>query len=278
MFYDYLLPFQEKFLNVQKEFVPTLHYVVLDYFNILKNNQPNKDDSKILQYLKNEIIMQTKEKITLNNYHWAALFLHPIFKSFLLLNTVSERKQKVREIKKFLIFLSAARHDNIDNSKQNKDVAKEQQKPESVQIAKSLSSYSEFTEYKNSPEKESILQLKEKSITKEIDIYLNCNFKLTISQQENPLLFWSEKTEEFPVLSHIAEMIYVIPASNSISERAFSLCGNILGKKKSNMKPETLDQLIRFRKKLLNQIEIERKSLISEKGMEVEHIKKLKLS
>jgi hypothetical protein len=69
MFYDYLLPFQEKFLNVQKEFVPTLHYVVLDYFNILKNNQPNKDDSKILQYLKNEIIMQTKEKITLNNYH-----------------------------------------------------------------------------------------------------------------------------------------------------------------------------------------------------------------
>ena len=64
------------------------------------------------------------------------------------------------------------------------------------------------------------------------------------SSTVDPLTWWRERAPTYPIISHLAKKYLAIPASSVPSERIFSLAGNIVTKKRANLKPENVDRLI----------------------------------
>jgi len=71
--------------------------------------------------------------------------------------------------------------------------------------------------------------------------YLNENLLLITG---DPLLWWKEKENEYPVLSRIARKFLGITATSAPSERIFSKAGFIMNERRLAMKDELLDELI----------------------------------
>lgn len=71
---------------------------------------------------------------------------------------------------------------------------------------------------------------------------------------ENPLHFWKDHGLEFPILAKVACQIFSIPASTASVERAFSASGNIVNKRRSNIKPCQLDNIIFLRSMYFNSV------------------------
>jgi hypothetical protein len=61
----------------------------------------------------------------------------------------------------------------------------------------------------------------------------------------DPLQWWSQRTEKFPLLSDIARRVFVIPASSAECERHFSAFNahHIITAQRNNMYPETVQAL-----------------------------------
>lgn len=64
----------------------------------------------------------------------------------------------------------------------------------------------------------------------------------------DPLKWWASHEVLYPRISRLAKQILAMPASSVPSERIFSLAGNIVNKKRSQLKPENLDLLIFLKK------------------------------
>lgn len=66
-----------------------------------------------------------------------------------------------------------------------------------------------------------------------------------ITDDFDPLQWWSQRTEKFPLLSDIARRIYVIPASSAECERHFSAFNarHIITAQRNSMSPETVEAL-----------------------------------
>ena len=61
---------------------------------------------------------------------------------------------------------------------------------------------------------------------------------------ENVLDWWKDHETVLPKLSILARSILPIPARSSSSERAFSVAGRILDKRRCLLKPESVDSLV----------------------------------
>lgn len=71
---------------------------------------------------------------------------------------------------------------------------------------------------------------------------------------DNPLLFWKNHALEFPLLAKVACQVFSVPASTALVERAFSASGHIVTKRRSNIKPSQLDNVIFLRSMFFNPI------------------------
>jgi len=69
-----------------------------------------------------------------------------------------------------------------------------------------------------------------------------------ISLSSDPLAWWNEKKDHFPILSHLAQKYLAVSATSTASERLFSDAGNLLTNKRTRMKP-TLFKKIMFLKR-----------------------------
>ena len=87
----------------------------------------------------------------------------------------------------------------------------------------------------------------------EVDSHAKTNFEedffQTLVQAENgfnPVKFWLSTliASQFPVLSRLANGIFSIPASSASRERTFSLAGNSVTKKRSQLSSSTVDALM----------------------------------
>lgn len=84
-------------------------------------------------------------------------------------------------------------------------------------------------------------KLHKSSIKEELEMYLNLSL---ISRTDNPIIWWKEKKEVFPILKEMAAKFLSAPASSVYSERIFSEVGNIYDESRSNLLPRNAEKLL----------------------------------
>jgi len=65
-----------------------------------------------------------------------------------------------------------------------------------------------------------------------------------IPLDSNPLVWWNEKKDKFPVLGCFAQKYLAVSATSTASERLFSDAGNLLTNKRTRMKPELFKKIM----------------------------------
>ena len=60
----------------------------------------------------------------------------------------------------------------------------------------------------------------------------------------NQLLWWKDHQELFPLLSHLARVVFAVPAASSKSERVFSVAGNTVIPKRASLDPGKVEDLV----------------------------------
>ncbi|KAK2648238.1 hypothetical protein Ddye_015727 [Dipteronia dyeriana] len=74
--------------------------------------------------------------------------------------------------------------------------------------------------------------------------YLEAQFDAVEDKEEfNLLLWWKTYTYRYPVLSHLARDVLVIPVPTVFSEQAFSTIGYIIEPRRSCLSPEMVEVL-----------------------------------
>ncbi|CAF4224953.1 unnamed protein product [Rotaria sp. Silwood2] len=79
----------------------------------------------------------------------------------------------------------------------------------------------------------------------EIDRYINS--KLSFSNDDTLLGWWSKHSLIFPQLTLLARSLFGIPASSATSERVFSSTGRILEKRRQLLNPDIVDDILMIR-------------------------------
>ena len=85
----------------------------------------------------------------------------------------------------------------------------------------------------------------EDRITDKLRDYNKETSPLATPGEFDPLFWWGERTDKFPLLSDIARRIFVIPASSAECERHFSAFNarNIITPLRNLMHPETVEAI-----------------------------------
>ncbi|KAK2639473.1 hypothetical protein Ddye_027268 [Dipteronia dyeriana] len=74
--------------------------------------------------------------------------------------------------------------------------------------------------------------------------YLEAQFDVVVDKEEfDLLLWWKTYTYRYPVLSHLARDVLVIPVSTVSSEQAFSTSGRIIEPRRNCLSPEMVEVL-----------------------------------
>ena len=60
----------------------------------------------------------------------------------------------------------------------------------------------------------------------------------------SPLMWWKQNQSRFPALARMARRYLSVPATSTPSERAFSIAGGIVNKKRACLLPENVSMLI----------------------------------
>lgn len=71
-----------------------------------------------------------------------------------------------------------------------------------------------------------------------------------IKLEENPLTWWRQHQESFPLLAKLAKSYLAIQGTSVPSERVFSTAGDIVSAQRAALSPENVDMLIFLKKNL----------------------------
>jgi hypothetical protein len=73
-----------------------------------------------------------------------------------------------------------------------------------------------------------------------------------IPLQSDPLIWWNEKKDKFPILSNLAQKYLAVSATSTASERLFSDAGNLLTNKRTCMKPKLFKKIMFLKRNASN--------------------------
>ena len=79
-------------------------------------------------------------------------------------------------------------------------------------------------------------------IVDEISRYIECRVKPT--EAECILGWWKKNASSFPKLATVARFILAIPSSSAASERSFSAAGQTISDRRTNLSPDTVDDIL----------------------------------
>ena len=79
-------------------------------------------------------------------------------------------------------------------------------------------------------------------IEQDIQIYENTIYE--VPEDNNPLIFWRDQQQSLPILSKIAKSVFVIQASLAESERHFSMAGQMVTERRSQLDPEYVEAFV----------------------------------
>ena len=78
-----------------------------------------------------------------------------------------------------------------------------------------------------------------KELTDEIEDYLTCT-----ETSSSILNYWESKSRIWPKLSAISKVILAVPATETSSERVFSIAGRTLEERRTQLSEENVDDLL----------------------------------
>ena len=68
-----------------------------------------------------------------------------------------------------------------------------------------------------------------------------------LDRTNNPLAWWAENKNKYPILSTLARSILCVPATSAPCERLFSYAGNIVSNDRNRLLPENAEEIIFLR-------------------------------
>ncbi|CAF2710518.1 unnamed protein product [Rotaria sp. Silwood2] len=230
---------------------------LLDY-NLADDGERSREGSPVLDddlvdelqginFFWNRIRCLLNEMFTLDIRHYAATALHPKYRSLTLCSS-KERSECYEYIRKQL---------KLINTESNELNQRQTDKPAQKKFKKDLFSRFESNNFVGGEEsegsEEDIAISSRSTKSDELDRYLN--FEIDRSKlQSDPLPFWKEHQDKFPCLSRYARSIHSIPATSASVERQFSGAGLIINERRTNLKPEQLDNVLLIRSMEKNKI------------------------
>ncbi|CAF3828855.1 unnamed protein product [Rotaria sp. Silwood1] len=268
-----LQPFKHVIKVIKTECSPSLYMVLLSIqtlkdamssyralldYNLADGGERSREGSPVLDddlvdelqginFFWNRIRCLLNEMFTLDIRHYVATALHPKYRSLTLCSS-KERCEYYEYIRKQI---------KLINTESNKLIQGQIDKPVQKKFKKDLFSrfesnnFADGEESEESEEDTAISSRNKKS--DELDRYLN--FEIDRSKlQSDPLPFWKEHQDKFPCLSRYARSIHSIPATSASVERQFSAAGLIISERRSNLKPEQLDNVLLIRSMQKNKI------------------------
>ncbi|CAF1483516.1 unnamed protein product [Adineta steineri] len=266
-----LKPFKKTLKLVQTGNSPSLYMVLICTLNLRKtlssfknlisstslvdNNETDKvnstDDDENEDIIESEGLRIIRERIVelldlmfqLDVRHVVATMLHPKYRQ-LRGCSQDERNQACQYIREEMNKIIQS--DRFNDPRTTEPIKKKQK------IEKSI-----LEEYEDTTENESDLSEKQDDIdsgifdykpvkadelSKYLEMYID---KTKLSQ--NPLEFWKEHRNTYPILARVARKIHCIPATSAAVERQFSGTGVVLNERRTSLDPEHLDNILFIR-------------------------------
>ena len=230
-----LLKFEPIFDLLEKSKEPSLNYAVTSYYAMKNFLQASNNDSRMVQVLKENLVHSIDMKFftSLTPLHYAACFLDCRYKSLKFLNG-EEKELKMAEIKKEMQSLVP----EVIRIEINA-ASQAQPKPKTSKTDTLLA-------FEDSSDEECLTGT---TLDEEISRYMAIKEKF-----QNPLEFWVKYEEKLPQLHSVAQKIFSVQASSSLSERIFTFSGKINSKERSRLSPTTLSCLTQLKSARLNNV------------------------
>ncbi|CAF1481339.1 unnamed protein product [Rotaria magnacalcarata] len=219
----------------------TLQNVIPSYYRMTEYCIiDNKRKNSIINLLKVQIAKELDEKYltSTTQLHWIATYLDPTFKDLLFVIDESYLLEQKKSIKDGIYILAddckeAFLSNNQSSPKTNLPLTiKRKEDPFAIMRAvrgtasSTTVSASSFTD----------------EIERQLQMYERTLYELPADS--NPLIFWRDQQNVSPILSKIAKSVFVIQASSAESERHFSMAGQVVTEKRSQLDPECLESLV----------------------------------
>lgn len=84
-------------------------------------------------------------------------------------------------------------------------------------------------------------QMRQTKIRKEMEKYSSFS---TPPQGVNVLSWWKRHESILPILAKLAKLVLAIPASSALSERVYSVAGDVVTAKRSNLNPKKVEEIV----------------------------------
>lgn len=240
---------------------PTMHKVLPIVVKLLKIIEPKDDDEPIIRRVKEKMQVELNKRAVTEKIALMGCLMNPFTKD---LNFVPElREQAHSYLREELqicckdgIKIKMEPEDNRNRTDaepplptipeqaelEPKPTAEGETEPEEPQIKKLKSADTEDW-------LSDIVCIGESKPNQEITIenefqrYLGC--KILEKDKNLTVLEWWRSHEQFyPLIKNIARKYLSVPASSVSSERVFSLCGNLVNKKRCRLSPNNVDLLV----------------------------------
>lgn len=204
----FLAPFKDASSELESESVPKLHKVLLWKLELEEHCKEDEDDLSEIKLLKKQTRTFLETKLMLDDVHYIAAVLHPKYRGldFVPMMKKMQIYGKIREMLALEKGVEPIAH--VPPSKKSRWDAYE-------------------TDDNDSDEFDNYLKL--------------ARFR----GSDNDLLEWWQTNEPiFPNLAKLAKKILPIPAGSSSSERLFSVAGRVLEERRTNLRPEKVNQTL----------------------------------
>lgn len=199
-----------------------------------------------INFFWNRIRCLLNEMFTLDIRHYVATALHPKYRSLTLCSS-KERLECYEYIRKQLKSM------NLETNEPDQQAVN---KPIQKKLKKDLFSRfesSNFNRQENEESDDDTENVSHGKMVDELDRYLNLELDRS-KLQSDPLPFWKENQYKFPLLSQYARSIHSIPATSASVEREFSGAGLIFNERRTNLKPEQVDNVLLIRSMQKNKL------------------------
>ena len=215
--------------------MPTLHLVVPVRHNLITNLMVADDDSEAIKGLKSMLIQQLDTYYVINDLHDIAAILDPRLKHNNSVIPADRRDVALNSICRMMAEVPTSLEEETKSSMKGSvtSVTDSERLPAKkarleTRTSETRSFFGDLYQFSSAATSQD-----------ELDIYMECP-----DVSENVLHFWSSIGHMWPKLASVVRVILAIPATETSSERVFSTAGRILEERRTQLKGDSVDNLM----------------------------------